>query len=68
MKCEHSHITLYERLHASATYYQPAEYEHMGQCDECGDWLDPSDFPEEAEVHEARMRPLFRNLVALYPE
>ena len=47
--CLHQHVTVYWRLYAAATLYDPAEYEGKGQCEDCGEWMDPEDVDEEAE-------------------
>lgn len=48
-KCEHLNVTVYWRLYAAATLYDPAEYEGKAQCNDCGEWMDPEDVSEEAE-------------------
>lgn len=47
--CQHEKVTIYYRLVAQETYYEPAEYEEYAECDDCGKQGDPSDFPD-AEV------------------
>lgn len=44
--CTHPSVTIYYRLAAIATRYEPAEYIEFAECDECGENGDPSDFPD----------------------
>jgi len=48
-KCDHLNVTIYWRLYAMATRYEPAEYIGRAQCNDCGEWMDPNDVPSEAE-------------------
>ena len=50
--CEHLHVSVYYRLYAAATRYDPAEYESKVQCEDCNEWMDVSDIPEDAERRE----------------
>jgi hypothetical protein len=50
--CEHLHVTVYWRLYAAATRYDPAEYIGKAHCDDCGEWMEPEDVPDEAERKE----------------
>ena len=51
--CPHKTVTIYYREVACATYYEPAEYEEIAECDECGARLDPSDVAD-AEVSDTQ--------------
>ena len=45
--CKHEKVTIYYKLVAAETRYEPAEYEEFAECDECGKRGDPSDFETE---------------------
>ena len=51
MDCKHESVTVYYRLVAQATRYEPAEYIEFAECDECGKTGDQSDFAD-AEVSD----------------
>lgn len=50
--CEHMEVTIYSRLWAMQTLYEPEEYTYKAQCEDCGEWMDVEDVPEDAEVHD----------------
>ena len=57
MTCPHTtSVTMHSRLYARETRFEPAEYEHRAQCDDCSAWLDPGDVPEEAEIRDKNGR------------
>lgn len=45
--CPHAHVEVHSRLYAAATREMPAEYEHKAQCQDCGQWMDVEDIPEQ---------------------
>jgi hypothetical protein len=47
--CEHLNVTVYWRLYARATRYEPAEYVGKAHCNDCGEWMEPEDVSEDAE-------------------
>ena len=53
--CEHKEITVYYKLVAAETRYEPAEYEEFAQCDDCGKTGDVSDFPDADVTDEVRV-------------
>lgn len=55
--CQHKHVTVYTRLVACATYYEPAEYEEWFECSDCGATGDPQDLPEDAEEKDGELPP-----------
>ena len=48
MNCKHENVEVFNRIVSYATREEPAEYEDWGECKDCGERLDPSDFPAEA--------------------
>ena len=48
-QCKHTQVTIHSRLFAMETRDQPAEYEHKAHCDQCGEWMDVEDVPDEDE-------------------
>ena len=42
--CNHESVTIYYRLVAIASRYEPAEYIQFAECDECGKTGAPEDF------------------------
>ena len=51
-ECPHLRITQYVKSYVMATCYEPEEYEYYGRCDECGVFLDPSDYPDKATIRD----------------
>lgn len=51
--CPHMHVEIHTRLLAMQTIDQPAEYEQKAQCQDCGEWMDVEDVPDEAERRDA---------------
>ena len=47
--CDHLNVTVYWRLYARTTRYEPAEYIGKAHCNDCGEWMEPEDVPEDAE-------------------
>jgi len=50
--CDHNEITIYYRLVAAETRYEPAEYAYFAECNECGKTGDPDDFPDAETTDE----------------
>ena len=49
--CEHKSVTVYYRLVAIASRYEPAEYIQFAECDDCGETGAPEDFAD-AEISD----------------
>ena len=47
--CDHKHVTFYSKKAYPAGRYEPAEYDEWAQCDDCGEVMDVSDIPDDAE-------------------
>lgn len=59
-KCPHKNMEVYSRLISRATHEEPAEYLEWGECADCGETLDLSDIPEDAETSEGKEDPPMR--------
>ena len=55
--CPHNNMEVYSRMISRATREEPAEYLEWGVCTDCGETLDLSDIPGEAEVTEGDNEP-----------
>ena len=60
--CPHKNIEVFSRMISRATREEPAEYLAWGVCTDCGETLDLSDIPAEAEVTEGDNEPPMRGL------
>jgi hypothetical protein len=52
MECQHLRVTVHWKLYARETRFEPAEYIGKAQCQDCGEWMEPEDVPDEAERKE----------------
>lgn len=56
-QCPHNNMEVYSRLLSRATREEPAEYLEWGVCTDCGEILDLSDIPDDADTSEGREDP-----------
>jgi hypothetical protein len=50
--CKHKSVTIYYRIVAIASRYEPAEFIQFAECDECGKTGAPEDFPDSEITDE----------------
>ena len=55
-------MEVYSRMTACATREEPEEYEEWGVCVDCGETLDMSDIPDDAEKTERNYEPSLRGM------
>ena len=60
--CHHNNTVVYSRMISRATREEPAEYLEWGICKDCGELLDWSDIPSDAEITEGDNEPSIRGI------